>query len=143
MTTGRMCKIMARLSLIVTLVFFQPAVSTLALAPSKAIIRRTVTTEQGALAPKANLTPTNTGTNITRETTSSGDGLYRCPELAPGQYEVRVEVQGFAPEVRGGIDLTVGREAVIDFTLKVGGLQEQVTIQDAPLVETTTSSIAY
>lgn len=64
-------------------------------------------------------------------------------ELAPGQYEVRVEVLGFAPDVRGGIDLTVGREAIVDFKLKVGGLKEQVTIQDAPLVETTTSSIAY
>src|SRR5713101_2795931 len=99
MTTHGMCKIMARLALIVTLVFFQAALTTLVIAQTKATILGTVTNEKDELVPNAKITAKNTDTNITRETTSSGDGLYRFPELAPGKYEVRVEVQGFAPEV--------------------------------------------
>src|SRR6266487_4111567 len=112
MTTSRMHKIMAHVTLIAVLVLCQSSFRSTAIAQTKATVLGTVTNEKDELVPNAKVTAKNTGTNITRETTSNADGLYRIPELAPGLYEVRVEGQGFASEVRGGIDLTVGREAV-------------------------------
>jgi hypothetical protein len=48
---------------------------------------------------------------------------------------------GFKQEVRKGINLVVGQEAVIDITLEVGAAAEQVTVsEEAPLVNTTLSS---
>src|SRR5437867_3779059 len=48
---------------------------------------------------------------------------------------------GFKQQVRRGVNLVVGQEAVIDLTLEVGAAAEQVTVtEEAPLVNTTTSS---
>ncbi|HLE62455.1 MAG TPA: carboxypeptidase-like regulatory domain-containing protein, partial [Pyrinomonadaceae bacterium] len=144
MITVRLHKLVVHLAFIAALVLYQSSLASFAMAQTtKATILGTVTNEKGELVPNAKVTAKNIETNLIRETTSGGDGLYRIPELSPGKYEVRVEAQGFAPEARGGIDLTVGREAVIDVSLKVGGVEGQVTIQDAPLVETTTSGVAY
>ncbi len=111
---------------------------------SRASIQGTVTNEKGELVPNAKVTAKNIDTNITREANTDEAGFYRIPELAVGNYEVRVETQGFSPEVRQGVDLAVGREAVLDFALKVGGVQAQVIVnRDASLVETTTSEVSF
>ena len=48
---------------------------------------------------------------------------------------------GFKQQVRTGINLVVGQEAVVDLTLEVGANTEQVTVtEEAPLVNMTTSS---
>jgi len=48
---------------------------------------------------------------------------------------------GFKQQVRSGIDLVVGQQAVINLTLEVGAAAEQVTVtEEAPLVNTTLSS---
>ena len=63
------------------------------------------------------------------------------PLLPLGTYEIKAELSGFRTEVRRPITLTIGREAVVDFTLKVGAISEQVLVSgEAPMVETTTSS---
>src|SRR5216117_2216310 len=47
----------------------------------------------------------------------------------------------FKQDVRRGINLIVGQQAVINLTLEVGGAAEQVTVtEEAPLVNTTLSS---
>ncbi len=67
-------------------------------------------------------------------------GFRRFP-LAPN--EVQVAMPGFQTGVRSGITLTIGREAVVDFTLQVGNVAEQVTVTgEAPLIETTSSSVS-
>src|SRR5437867_8953576 len=63
------------------------------------------------------------------------------PSLPVGAYEVTGEEPGFKQQVRRGVNLVVGQEAVIDLTLEVGAAAEQVTVtEEAPLVNTTTSS---
>ena len=48
---------------------------------------------------------------------------------------------GFKQDVRRGINLAVGQEAVVNLTLEVGANAEQVTVtEEAPLVNTTLSS---
>ncbi len=59
----------------------------------------------------------------------------------PGADELTAEQMGFQREVRRGINLVVGQEAVVNLTLQVGSIVQQVTVTEAaPLVNTTTVS---
>jgi len=61
--------------------------------------------------------------------------------LPVGAYEITNNHAGFKQQVRSGINLVVGQEAVVNLTLEVGAIAEQVTVtEEAPLVNTTTSS---
>jgi hypothetical protein len=108
-----------------------------------ATISGEVTDPNGAKVPGAKITATNVQTNIARSITTDEDGRFLISELAPGPYEVLVEQQGFSKELRRGLVLTVGRDAVVNFSLKVGSITQQVEISgDAPLVNTTSSEVS-
>jgi len=78
-----------------------------------------------------------------RAVTTDESGSYRVPSLPLGAHEVRVEKPGFKAEVRKGLRLTVGQEAVVNFQLEVGEVTEAVTVsEEAPVVNTTTASTA-
>ena len=96
----------------------------------------------GAVVPQANLTARNMETGQTRTSVSADDGSYRFSALPIGKYEVRSEKTGFETDVHSGLTLNVGDEAVVNFELKVGGV-EQVTVVtgEAPLVNTTSGSL--
>src|ERR1041385_6777797 len=61
----------------------------------------------GAVIPHANVTVTNTATNVSRSTESNEAGLYTVPSLVPGSYSVRVEAGGFRPAMIQNIQLQV------------------------------------
>ena len=59
-----------------------------------------------------------------------------------GGYEIRVEQAGFQTEVRSGVTLSVSQEAVVNFTLTVGAIEQTVAVTaEAPLVNTTSGSL--
>jgi len=63
------------------------------------------------------------------------------PALPVGAYEVTAELMGFKQAVRSGINLVIGQDAVVNLTLSVGDIKDQVTVtEEAPLVNTTLSS---
>jgi len=69
-------------------------------------------------------------------------GQYFLPNLPAGRYEVSAELQGFRIERRTDLVLQIGQEVTIDFTLKVGGLQETVTVAaETRILETTNNTI--
>ena len=104
-------------------------------------IAGTVKDETGAVIPGANVTVRQTETGATREVVTDSAGRYTATNVAPGPYEVTAALEGFSTIVRSGIRLTVGREAVVDFTLSVGQLQDQVVVVgEASTVDTRTSS---
>lgn len=97
----------------------------------------------GAVLPGVAATIRNLGTGISRTVTADGQGRYRAPDLAIGNYEIRATVSGFKEFVRSGVTLSVGQNAVIDMVMEVGDVAEQVTVTaDAPLVETTSAQVA-
>ena len=98
--------------------------------------------QDGAAAPGATITVTETRTNLQRVVVSNGDGVYTAASLAPGEYSVDVELSGFTPVRRDGVRLSTGEKARIDFDLSVGGIQEKVTVVgDAPIVRAETASL--
>lgn len=108
-----------------------------------ATVQGVVMDPNNAAVSEAKITVRNVQTNSTRIVSTDGEGRFIVGELAPGEYEIVAEHQGFSKEVRQGIVLTVGREAVVNFSLKVGAVTDQVIINgDASLVNTTSSEIS-
>ncbi|HTA68204.1 MAG TPA: carboxypeptidase regulatory-like domain-containing protein [Bryobacteraceae bacterium] len=101
-----------------------------------------VTDSSGGIVAGATVTVTNPQTNATRTATTNASGNYVFPALLPGVYDVRVEAQGFQPEVRNGVQLQVQQEARLDFQLKVGSLTEAVEVTGgAPLLTTENATV--
>jgi hypothetical protein len=99
--------------------------------------------QSAAAIAGAEVTIKNVDTGTNRTLTSDAGGRYTAPDLPLGNYEVQAQHAGFQTEVRSGITLTVGREAVVNLGLRVGQLSEKVTITgEAPLVESTTSALS-
>ncbi|HYR85012.1 MAG TPA: TonB-dependent receptor [Terriglobia bacterium] len=97
----------------------------------------------GAVIPGVAVTARNTDTRTARTVTTDEGGRYTAPELSLGNYEVQAQLLGFQTEIRNGIRLTVGREAVVNLALKVGQVSDTVTITgEAPLVESTTATLS-
>ena len=71
---------------------------------------------------------TNADTSLTRTLVTDANGRYTAPDLPPGPYEVKATLPGFSTVVRSGIRLTVGRDAVVDLTLKLGQISDQITV---------------
>ena len=105
-------------------------------------ISGTVKDGSGAVLPGTKVLLLNQETGISRTVQTDTSGHYSAPSLGLGNYQVTASLEGFNTEVRRGIALTVGREAVVDMVLSVGAVTQTVEVTgEAPLVESTTSSL--
>src|SRR2546426_3794034 len=108
---------------------------------STATIVGVVKDTTGALIPGVSITIKHTDTGQTRTAISSETGDYIVQLLPVGEYEITTAMPSFKQQVRSGINLVVGQQAVIDLTLEVGAPEEKVVVtEEAPLVNTTLSS---
>ena len=108
-----------------------------------AVISGTITDQSGAVVSTAKVMARNVDTGASRSTVTDADGHYQLSSLPVGQYEVRGGKTGFTDEVRAGIILVVGQNAIVNLELRIGESSQQVTVVgDAPLVGATTSDIA-
>ncbi|PYU21221.1 MAG: hypothetical protein DMG30_18370 [Acidobacteria bacterium] len=106
-----------------------------------AAITGTVKDTSGAAVPGAMVTVKHLETGLTRAVEVDAAGSYSIASLPVGEYELTAEKMGFQREVRRGINLVVAQEAVLNVTLQVGTVVQQVTVTEAaPLVNTTTTS---
>src|ERR1700692_4963684 len=71
-------------------------------------IRGTVTDPSGAVVPNANVTVTDTATNIKREVTTHAAGNYEATALKSGRYTVSVTAPGFGTSEVTGVVLNNG-----------------------------------
>ncbi|MGH9770253.1 MAG: carboxypeptidase regulatory-like domain-containing protein [Candidatus Acidiferrales bacterium] len=102
-----------------------------------------VTDASGAVVAAAEVTVRNVDTQVPRGAETDDAGRYQVRSLPVGEYEIHVKKQGFAEEVRTGIHLVVGEDAIVDLGLRVGEVNEQVTVNaDAPPVSVTTADIS-
>ncbi len=96
----------------------------------------------GLPVPAAEVKATQTGTGASRTVISGQDGAYALPNLPIGPYMLEVSKAGFSKYVQSGIVLQVDGNLTVDVALKVGGINEQITVQaDANLVETHSTSV--
>ena len=74
-----------------------------------------------------------------RSAVTDGSGQYRITELTPGTYTVTYTLPGFARVVREGLTLSGSGAITIDIELRVGGLEETVTVTgETPVVDVQT-----
>ena len=108
-----------------------------------ATLSGTIVDPSGAAIPSAQASVANTETGIQRMAQTDERGRFTVPQLSPGSYQLTVTREGFETLVRNGITLTVGQEAILNLTLTMGAVTEQVTVTgEAPLVNTSTSSVS-
>src|SRR6059058_3896969 len=88
----------------------------------------TVSDESGARLPGVTVAITHLDTGIVRSVTTDEAGRYRAPALGLGNYEVKAELTGFRTAVRSGIQLTVAAEVVVNLTLSVGAVNEEIQV---------------
>ena len=68
---------------------------------------------------------------ITYTATSNETGLYRDFEAPAGNYELRVEKQGFQTSVYPAFTLVLNQTARIDVELKVGQVSQTIEVSGA------------
>jgi hypothetical protein len=71
-----------------------------------------------------------------RSTVTDDQGRYQIIDLRPGTYSVTFTLPGFSTFVRDGLELTSGFTATVNAELRVGTLEETVTVTgETPLVD--------
>jgi hypothetical protein len=104
-------------------------------------ISGTVVDPQGNAVAGATITATNVATGAARAATSSKEGAYQIPQLAPGTYRVRAEGRGFASVVLEDIQVLVNTPQSVNIAFKqVGAVTETVTVQGGESVLNTTDA---
>ena len=72
----------------------------------------------------------------TRSVLSDGSGQYKILNLRPGTYTVTFSLTGFASIKRDGIELTGSFVATVNADLRLGSLEETVTVSgESPIVD--------
>lgn len=110
---------------------------------TSATLNGVVSDSGGLVVPGAQLSVRNIDTNLKQVTESSATGLYSISQLPPGRYTVTTQKDGFQNNVQTGIVLTVGQVATLHIALRVGDVNETVTVvANAELINVTTSEIS-
>jgi hypothetical protein len=112
-------------------------------AQASAAISGTVEDASGGMVNGATITVKSLETGAVRTATTNAAGAFSVVALPLGPQEVKAEKQGFKAEMRTGINLQVGQDAVVNFQLQIGDVVQQVTVSgEAPVVNTTTSTVS-
>src|SRR6266478_4124643 len=102
----------------------------------------TVTDESGAVVAGAKITITEMKTGVVHTVDTNESGNYEVPDLAPGQYEVAAERQGFKKAVHSGVDVLVNTDTRINLVLQPGTAQETVIVtSELPILQTDRADI--
>src|SRR5262245_47062976 len=105
-------------------------------AQATAQISGAVKDQSGAVLPGVQVTATQTATGAKREAVTDETGSYTLQNLPIGPYSIEAALPGFKTYVQSGIVLQVGTNPIVNATLEVGQLTDQVEVKaDAALVE--------
>jgi Carboxypeptidase regulatory-like domain/TonB dependent receptor len=113
------------------------AVSSASAQTGDGSLRGYVKDEQGAILPGVTVTATSPALLTPVSSVSDSGGYYRLLNLPPGTYAVTAELSGFASWRREGIIMRAGTTFTVDVQMKIGTLEETVTVTgDSPMIET-------
>ena len=102
----------------------------------------TVRAPGGLVVPAAQVTVTRTPTGLTRTVQTNTERGYIIPSLPVGPYRVNITKEGFRAYTQSGIVLQVDSNPVLDATLPVGSITQEISVQaDASMVETHSTGV--
>src|SRR6266576_2508727 len=111
------------------------AVSLSAQTASTSTVTGTVSDKTGAAVPNAKVDLEDVGTKARLSATTGGDGNYIFPSVRPGNYNVIVSGKGFRQTVVSGVKVDIGKSALVNVVLEVGGMTETVEVTAGTGVE--------
>jgi hypothetical protein len=95
-----------------------------------------------AITPGVTITVRSPDTGVTRVVVTDAAGRYYVPALPVGRYNLTAELAGFRKEQWSDVRLEVGQEAVLDLTLQVGIVTDEITVTGRPAaIEPTKTAI--
>jgi hypothetical protein len=101
-----------------------------------------VTDATGAAVPGAQVSASNTDTNLTRTLETNSAGEYRIELLPVGSYRVEITKPGFKKVVLDGIVLQINVPGRVDATMQLGNVSETITVTESvPLINTTSPEL--
>jgi hypothetical protein len=111
-------------------------------AAQDASITGRVTDESGGVMPGVTVTATSPALQVPSVVAVTDEkGEYRLTPLPIGTYQIDYTLTGFQTVRRDGVRLTVGFRAEIDIALKVGSLEETITVSGAaPVVDVSSTA---
>ncbi len=118
-------------------------VSTAALAQN-ASVSGTVADASAAAVTQASVTVKNLATGVERQVQTNGTGFYRVEPLAPGDYTITIEKEGFKSYGLAKITLTVDQKFTLNATMEVGVVTTQVQVDSSMVgqVDTETATLS-
>jgi hypothetical protein len=107
------------------------------IAWAQAVIAGSVRDTSGAVLPGVTVEASSPALiEKVRSAISDGSGQYRIEDLRPGIYKVSFSLPGFSTFEREGVELTGSFTATINADMRVGALEETVTVTgESPIVD--------
>ena len=88
-----------------------------------------------AAVPGATVVITNRETGLKRTMETDDSGRFNFPQLKPGIYSVKVELQGFESQQNDAVPAALGQKQTVDFTLKIVQSSDTIEVSgDAPIL---------
>jgi len=107
-----------------------------------ATITGTATDPSGAAIVGARVTAKSVERGITYAAVTNESGIYRISQLPVGNYDLRVEKDGFQTSAYPAFTLILNQVAVIDVQMKVGQVSETVEVTgSAPILKTEATQV--
>ncbi len=105
-------------------------------------IRGRVVDQSQAILPGVAIVVTHAESGTTRETVTGPDGTFLVPGLIPGPYRIAATLQGFSRLTQDNLTLRVGATLQVDLTLRVGAVEDTVTVTaESPQVDLTSAQV--
>jgi hypothetical protein len=117
--------------------------SSLGAQATTATLQGAVTGSDGAALPGAEVVARSHETGSARSALADVRGTYRLLGLSPGTYDVTARAVGFRAVRRTSVELVVGDEATVNFTLEPGAVElEPIVVQAGPAVQLERTDVA-
>ncbi len=88
-----------------------------------------VTDSSGAVVSGTKVALVNVGTNVERDAVSNATGDYFFAQVPPARYTLTFTATGFQKETVAAFDVDVAQVVTINASLKVGNVQQSVTVE--------------
>jgi len=106
-------------------------------------ITGTVTDTSGAVVAGATVSLVGDETKLTRTQTTSASGSYLFVNLPIGPYTLSFTQQGFQAQTVPAILVQANRTATLNIELKVGNVNESITVEETPLLNAVDTTNGY
>ena len=122
--------------------FFAGVGPALAQSVSSGTIHGTVKDASGGVLPGVTATLSSPALQVKQLVqVTNGEGEYRFVDLPAATYLLKFELTGFSTLIREDLRLTIGFTARVDENMKVGAMEESVTVSgQSPIVDITSTS---